>query len=75
MKTISDHNGTTLVHKPGDQLSYVYKVTPDLFVKYPTVVDFAAADRAELEEAVRPTGFYRQKARYIQSIRTAEEKG
>ena len=41
----------------------VNKVTPDLFVKYPTVVDFAAADRAELEEAVRPTGFYRQKAK------------
>lgn len=41
-------------------------VTPDLFQKYPTVAAFAAADRAELEEAVRPTGFYRQKAGYIQ---------
>ena len=44
----------------------VNKVTPDLFTKYPTVVDFAAADRAELEEAVRSTGFFRQKAKYIQ---------
>ena len=44
----------------------VNKVTPDLFVQYPTVVDFAAADRAELEEAVRSTGFFRQKAKYIQ---------
>jgi endonuclease-3 len=44
----------------------VNKVTPDLFVKYPAVVDFAAADRAELEEAIRSTGFFRQKAKYIQ---------
>jgi endonuclease III len=44
----------------------VNKVTPDLFALYPDVTDFAAADRAELEEAVRPTGFFRQKARYIQ---------
>ena len=44
----------------------VNKVTPDLFVKYPTIVDFAAADRAELEEAIRSTGFFRQKAKYIQ---------
>lgn len=44
----------------------VNKVTPDLFIKYPAVVDFAAADRAELEEAIRSTGFFRQKAKYIQ---------
>ena len=44
----------------------VNKVTPDLFIKYPRVVDFAAADRAELEEAIRSTGFFRQKAKYIQ---------
>lgn len=44
----------------------VNKVTPDLFAKYPTVVDFAAADRSELEETVRSTGFFRQKAKYIQ---------
>jgi endonuclease-3 len=44
----------------------VNKVTPDLFALYPDMTDFAAADRAELEEAVRPTGFFRQKARYIQ---------
>lgn len=44
----------------------VNKVTPELFRQYPTVVDFAAADRSELEEAIRPTGFFRQKARYIQ---------
>ncbi|PID87051.1 MAG: endonuclease III [Chloroflexi bacterium] len=44
----------------------VNQVTPALFAQYPTVVDYAAADRAELEEAIRSTGFYRQKARYIQ---------
>lgn len=44
----------------------VNKVTPQLFGQYPTVADYAAADRVELEEAVRSTGFYRQKAKYIQ---------
>lgn len=44
----------------------VNQVTPQLFLSYPTVVDFATADRGELEEAVRSTGFYRQKAKYIQ---------
>ena len=41
-------------------------VTPALFTRYPTVEAFAGADRAELEEAVRSTGFFRQKARFIQ---------
>lgn len=44
----------------------VNKVTPALFKTYPDPESFAAADRAELEEAIRSTGFYRQKARYIQ---------
>lgn len=43
----------------------VNKVTPDLFARYPTIRDFAEADRAELEELVRPTGFFRNKARAI----------
>lgn len=41
-------------------------VTPALFAKYPTAADFAAANRAELETAVHSTGFFRQKARFIQ---------
>lgn len=55
----------------------VNQVTPDLFEKYPDVTAFAAADRAELEEAIRSTGFFRQKARYIQesSQRLLEEHG
>ncbi len=44
----------------------VNMVTPPLFLKYQTPADFAAADRAELEELIRPAGFYRQKARFIQ---------
>lgn len=44
----------------------VNKVTPELFKTHETAVDFAAADRQELEEAIRSTGFFRQKARFIQ---------
>ena len=40
----------------------VNEVTPKLFARYPTAADYAAADRAELEELLRPTGFFRNKA-------------
>lgn len=40
-------------------------VTKDLFVKYPTVYDFAMADLQELEEDIRSTGFYHNKAKNI----------
>lgn len=36
--------------------------TPPLFAKYRTAVDYATANRVELEEMIRPTGFYRNKA-------------
>ncbi|MDX1871286.1 endonuclease III [Mycolicibacterium sp. 120266] len=36
--------------------------TPALFQKYRTALDYAQADRTELEELIRPTGFYRNKA-------------
>ena len=36
----------------------VNKVTPALFAKYPTAADYAAADRAELEEMIHSTGFF-----------------
>ena len=36
--------------------------TPALFRKYPTALAYAQADRTELEELIRPTGFYRNKA-------------
>ena len=39
----------------------VNEVTPGLFARYPTAADYAAADRVELEERIRPTGFFRNK--------------
>nr|BFE85468.1 endonuclease III [Planobispora longispora] len=35
---------------------------PSLFAKYQTAEDYAGADRAELEEIIRSTGFFRAKA-------------
>ena len=43
----------------------VNAVTPGLFKKYPTARSFANADLAELEEDIRPTGFFRNKAKAI----------
>ena len=40
----------------------VNKVTPALFARYPKAADYAAADRAELEELIHSTGFFRAKA-------------
>jgi endonuclease-3 len=42
-------------------------VTADLFKKYRSAADYATADPAELEEAIKTTGFFRNKARSIQS--------
>jgi endonuclease-3 len=39
----------------------VNEVTPALFARYPEAVDYAGADRTELEGLIRPTGFYRNK--------------
>jgi endonuclease-3 len=36
--------------------------TPALFAKYRSARDYAQANRIELEELIRPTGFYRNKA-------------
>jgi endonuclease-3 len=43
----------------------VNQVTPDLFAKYRTAADFSRADQAELEEDIRSTGFFRNKAKSI----------
>jgi len=37
-------------------------VTPRLFARFPTAADYAGADRGELEELIRSTGFFRNKA-------------
>src|SRR4051812_14838802 len=44
----------------------VNRVTEKLFVKYPALEDYASADRAELEQDVKQTGFFRMKAKHIQ---------
>jgi endonuclease-3 len=43
----------------------VNTITPALFRKYPSAAAFARADRAELEQEIRPAGFFRNKARHI----------
>jgi endonuclease-3 len=42
-------------------------VTPDLFRKYRTAEDFTNAPRAELEQFIKSTGFFRSKAKNIQN--------
>jgi endonuclease III len=44
----------------------VNMVTPALFTRFPDASALATADRTELEELVRSTGFYRNKAKNIQ---------
>lgn len=45
----------------------VNRVTATLFKKYSSPKDFADADLTELEEDVRPTGYYRQKAKSVKN--------
>jgi len=40
-------------------------VTPELFRRYPTPADLAAADPAVVEQVIKPTGFFRLKTRRI----------
>ncbi|MFJ9027534.1 endonuclease III [Streptomyces sp. NPDC102274] len=49
----------------------VNQTTPAVFAKYPTPEDMAAAVPEELEEAIRPTGFFRAKARSLIGLSTA----
>jgi endonuclease-3 len=44
----------------------VNQVTPALFARFPHPAALAAAEGSVVEEAIRPTGFFRQKARYLQ---------
>jgi endonuclease-3 len=43
----------------------VNKVTPQLFKKYKSAKDYATADPAVLEQEIRSTGFYKNKAKSI----------
>jgi len=68
---------TSLKYKHGYQLliatilsaqstdKLVNKVTPELFKKYRTLKDFAGADISRLQEDIKSTGFYRNKAKSI----------
>jgi endonuclease III len=55
----------------------VNRVTESLFSKYRTAEDFADSTPDELEEDIRPTGFYRNKARSLRGMASAlvEEHG
>ncbi len=46
----------------------VNQVTPAVFKKYPTAKAYAQAPQEELEEAIRSTGFFRNKAKSIKGI-------
>lgn len=55
----------------------VNQTTPALFAKYPTPEDLAAADPEEVEEILRPCGFFRAKTRSVIGLSKAlvEEYG
>jgi len=55
----------------------VNRVTKSLFAKYRSAEDYADADPGVLEEDIRPTGFYRNKARSLRAMASAlvEEHG
>ncbi len=46
----------------------VNRVTPTLFARWPDAAALAAADRTELEEVLRPTGFFRSKAANVLAL-------
>ncbi|MCA9692518.1 MAG: endonuclease III [Myxococcales bacterium] len=52
----------------------VNAVTATLFVTYPDARAFAQADLSELEQAIKPTGFFRQKAKTVQAVCQALEE-
>jgi len=49
----------------------VNMVTPDLFRRCPTAVDFAAISQEEMEVLIHSTGFYRNKSKNIRAMATA----
>lgn len=49
----------------------VNQVTPALFARYRSAADYAGADRAELEEYLRSTGFFRAKANSVMGLGAA----
>ncbi|HPF79747.1 endonuclease III [Nostocoides australiense] len=52
----------------------VNKVTPVLFARYPDAAALAGADRTEMEEIVKPTGFFRAKTDALIKLGAALEE-
>lgn len=52
----------------------VNQVTPELFRQYPDAAAYANADREELEQAIRSTGFFRNKAKSLIGLGRALEE-
>ncbi|MCL1916016.1 MAG: endonuclease III [Desulfovibrionaceae bacterium] len=83
LKRLYPQSGPHLAHKNAWELlaatvlsaqctdERVNRITPALFSRLPGPAAFAAAAPAELEELIRPTGFYRNKARHL--IRAAQK--
>jgi endonuclease-3 len=46
----------------------VNRTTPALFARYRSAADYANAEPAELEGLIRPTGFYRNKAKSLMAL-------
>lgn len=46
----------------------VNAITPTLFARFPDAKSYAEAELSELEEIIRPTGFFRPKARSLQGL-------
>ena len=46
----------------------VNEVTPALFRRYPDAAAYAGADRADMEELIRPTGFFRNKTTSLMKL-------
>ena len=52
----------------------VNSVTPALFARYPTPADLAAADPADVEKLIHPTGFFRAKTKSLLGMAAALEE-
>lgn len=49
----------------------INEVTPELFRKYPSPQAFVSARQAQLEKDLKPTGFFRQKAKSVKGASAA----
>ena len=77
-KTYGEETTTALVHESALHLlistilsaqstdETINRLTPGLFRKYPDAKAFAEAPREELEADIRPSGFFRNKAKSVQ---------